>query len=95
MGDKTRGLYPKFRVERTDYSHKRNGKHWRCDYFVLDLTHDPFAAPALVAYIEACKEEYPLLARDLQEKVDKGIPFYLNPPEDFPEIEGSGLQDRG
>lgn len=66
MGDKTRGLYNKFRVERTDGTSKPGGKHHGCDYFVLDVTHDPFAIPALSAYAEACEKEYPLLADDIR-----------------------------
>jgi hypothetical protein len=40
-------------------------KHSACRYFVLDLDHDPFAAPALRAYAAACAAEYPALAADL------------------------------
>lgn len=47
MGDRARGLYNKFRVERVDGKQK---KHANCDYFVLDVTHDPHAIPALLAY---------------------------------------------
>ena len=61
MGDKSRGLYTKYRVERVDQS----PKHQDCQYFVLDLTHDKYAAIALRAYAEACRVEYPLLAADL------------------------------
>ena len=60
--DKERGLYPKYTVKRNDDS---EGKHSRCFNFVLDLDHDPFAYPALAAYIEHCKKEYPLLAAEL------------------------------
>lgn len=45
------------------------GKHFRCDYFVLDLTHDEHAIPALQAYAQSCQEEYPLLAADLLAKL--------------------------
>jgi hypothetical protein len=65
MGDPTRGLYHKFSIERTDGTSQLGGKHHGCEYFVLDLTHDKFAGPALRAYAEACKDEYPLLYRDL------------------------------
>ncbi len=41
-------------------------KHERCRYFVLDLDHDAFAAPALLAYADACAAEYPALAADLR-----------------------------
>jgi len=69
MGDKTRGLYGKFHVERTDGKSAPGEKHDGCEYFVLDLTHDPFAVPALKAYADACAAEYPLLAADLRPKV--------------------------
>ncbi len=65
MGDPKRGLYGKFRIERTDGKSAPGEKHDGCDYFVLDLTHDKFALAALLAYAEACKEEFPLLANDL------------------------------
>lgn len=68
MGDKTKGLYNKFRVERVDGSSEPGGKHHGCEYFVLDLTHDKHAKAALHAYAESCKEEYPLLAADLFQK---------------------------
>lgn len=67
MSDPTRGLYEKFIVRRTDDSPKHDG----CEYFVLDLTHDKHAAPALAAYADSCEAEYPLLAADLRR---------INPP---------------
>lgn len=69
MGDKTRGLYDKFRVLRTDYSDQPGGKHHGCEYFVLDLTHDPHAWAALGAYAASCGPDYPLLQRDLLQKI--------------------------
>lgn len=66
MGDKSRGLYNKFHIERTDGSHRVGKKHYGCEYFVLDLTHDKHAKAALLAYAESCKTEYPLLAHDLR-----------------------------
>lgn len=68
MSDKTKGLYNKFRVERMDGSSQPGGKHDGCEYFVLDLTHDPHAKAALLAYAESCKAEYPLLSQDLRAK---------------------------
>jgi hypothetical protein len=41
-------------------------KHARCRYYVLDLDHDRFAAPALLAYAAACEVEFPALAADLR-----------------------------
>ncbi len=69
MGDKTRGLYHKFRIYRVDGTDRNGGKHDGCNYFVLDLTHDPHTLPALKAYAEACRTEYPLLAADLDLKL--------------------------
>ncbi len=68
MGDKSRGLYEKFKVERTDGKSAPGEKHDRCDYFVLDVSCDPHAVRALMAYAESCKDEYPLLARDVRTK---------------------------
>jgi hypothetical protein len=66
------GLYNKFNVSRTDGSDKRGGKHHGCDYFVLDITHDPLAVPALLAYADAAKEfGYLDLAADLEAKALK------------------------
>ena len=69
MGDRARGFYDKFRVERTDGKSALNEKHEGCEYFVLDLTHDPFTWPALQAYADACREKYPFLAADLEKKL--------------------------
>lgn len=69
--DKNRGLYNKFIVERTDGSSEPGGKHHGCEYFVLDLDHDKFAVPALLAYASACGAEYPALATDLRNKVSE------------------------
>jgi hypothetical protein len=71
MGDKTKGLYEKFTVTRNDGKSEHGEKHYDCEYFVLDLTHDKYAAPALRAYAEHCKAEYPLLADDLFTMADE------------------------
>lgn len=63
MDDKERGLYDKYIVRR---SVDPSGKHADCSYFVLDLTHDPHAWPALLAYARSCATEYPALSRDLR-----------------------------
>ncbi len=67
--DRERGLYEKYMVTRTDGSDAGDCKHEYCEYFVLDLMHDPFALPALRAYRSACMKEYPELARDLASEV--------------------------
>lgn len=68
MGDKSRGLYEKFKVERTDGKSATGEKHDGCQYFVLDMTCDPHAIPALLAYAQSCQADYPLLAKDVQDK---------------------------
>lgn len=67
MGDKSRGIYAKYRVTRTDGKSEPGQKHADCDYFVLDLDHDPHAKAALKAYADSCRAEYPLLADDLDQ----------------------------
>ncbi len=62
LTDEDRGLYRKYRVEKVD---DPTGKHDKCFHFVLDLTHDPYAIPAIRAYADACRGRYPLLAKDL------------------------------
>jgi hypothetical protein len=66
LSRRTTGLYHKFNIERTDGKSKPGQKHDGCEYFVLDLTHDPHAVAAVRAYAEICKADYPLLADDLQ-----------------------------
>jgi hypothetical protein len=65
--DPKRGVYQKYRVERTDGTSRPTMKHEHCTYFVLDLDHDEFAIPALIAYATACAGQYPELARDLRD----------------------------
>lgn len=60
------GLFRKFEVRRTDGSSDPGGKHEHCEYFVLDVDHDPYAAAALSAYAKACEGTHPDLARDLR-----------------------------
>lgn len=66
MEDREKGLNGKFKVERRDGSSGPGGKHEYCTFFVLDLHHDRFAAPALEAYANACEGEFPVLAADLR-----------------------------
>ena len=70
LTDQTKlGLYHKFNVTRTDGSSEPGGKHHDDEYFVLNLTTDKHAMPALAAYAEACAVEYPALAADLRKKI--------------------------
>jgi len=73
----TTGLYGKFIISRVDGTDAPGGKHDGCDYFALDLTHDPFAMPAIKAYADACRTEYPVLAADLDAKLTLSV----SPPE--------------
>lgn len=68
MDKTTTGLFHKFNVERVDGTSAPGQKHDGCDYFVLDLTHDPHALPALRAYAQSCRADYPKLADDLDAK---------------------------
>lgn len=72
--DKSRGVYRKYKVTRTDGSSRKGGKHENCAYYVLDLEHDEFALPALRAYAKACKKQFPALAKDLLDILDAPRP---------------------
>lgn len=45
-----RGLFFKYYVQRIDGTDAEGGKHYDCEYFVLDLTHDPLARLAYASY---------------------------------------------
>lgn len=66
--DKNLGFYNKFTVTRADGQSEPGYKHAHCDYFVLDMTHDPHVWPAILAYADACEKEYPYMAADLRAK---------------------------
>ena len=69
---KEMGLYNKFKVERVDGKSAKGKKHDGCEYFVLDLTHDPHAIPALEAYKESCFDDgYVALAEDLEDTITR------------------------
>lgn len=69
---KKTGLIQKYVVKRTDGQSVPLGNHPDCDYFVLDLTHDPLARTAAIAYAEAARKEgYHALAVDLLDQVLK------------------------
>lgn len=68
--DTNKGLYQKFRVERTDGSSAPGGKHEHCRYFVLDLDHDPHALLALKGYVISCRQYFPELAKDLDALIE-------------------------
>lgn len=66
------GLYRKFDVRRTDGSDQPGGKHEGCEYFVLDLTHDPHAKAAAAVYADSVEATHPMLAADMREQY--GLP---------------------
>lgn len=67
---KDMGLYEKFSVHRNDGRDSPGEKHHGCWYFVLDTNHDPHAIPALRAYVESCRVDFPYLAEDLEKFLD-------------------------
>ncbi len=69
MNDQSRGLYGKFAVARADGRDGPGEKHENCLHFVLDLDHDKHALPAITAYVNSCKDEFPQLAADLRAKM--------------------------
>ena len=72
MGDRTKGLYGKFYVHRRDGKDDPGGEHYGCYYFVLDVTHDPHAIPALRGYAESCEADgYAALASDLRHWIEE------------------------
>lgn len=76
--DTERGLYEKFRVARTDGRSVEGEKHHGCDYFVLDLNHDPLAYAAIMAYARrAADKGYFALSQDLIARASKMIPWMV------------------
>jgi hypothetical protein len=73
LSKEQRGLYDKFNVSRTDGSSDPGGKHEHDEHFVLNLTTDKHAIPAITAYIESCADEYPVLAADLKVKIAESV----------------------
>lgn len=73
MNDQTKGIYRKFNVSRVDGRDQPGGDKHGAEYFVLDMTHDPHARAALLAYAVSCRGDYPALSRDLLAKCD-GVP---------------------
>lgn len=71
------GVFQKFVVYRLDGSDLLGRKHHGCFNFVLDLTHDPAAIPAIHAYAAACAVTHPQLAADLFARF--GVPLELQP----------------
>lgn len=64
-----RGLHDKFVVRRRDGRDTPGAKHDGCEYFVLDLTHDPAAWHALAAYAKAVEQTRPVLSDHLVRRI--------------------------
>ncbi|WP_202844731.1 hypothetical protein [Luteimonas saliphila] len=64
------GLYRKFDVIRTDGSDQPGGKHEGCEYFVLDVTHDPHARAAIIGYARSLRDAgtHPELLQDIVDR---------------------------
>lgn len=66
MNMREQGFFEKFHVRRADGRDAPGEKHHGAEYFVLDMTDDPHAIPALLGYADSCERDYPLLAADLR-----------------------------
>lgn len=62
-------LGDKYVVARKDGTDGPGGRHDGCDYFVLDLTHDPYARDALFTYAQSCRQELPQRAASIRAKL--------------------------
>lgn len=89
--DTEQGLFQKFIVTRTDGSSAPGGKHEHCEYFVLDVDHDPHAEAALEAYARRCSVTHPELAVDMQQRYSLPVDATL-PPSDEDHVEVPILQ---
>lgn len=67
------GIYHKYDVTRADGSSAPGEKHEHDEYFVLNLTTDKHAIPALSAYAKSCEADFPALASDLRTVVRNSL----------------------
>lgn len=90
-----KGLIDKYNVFRRDGRDRQGDKHRNCRYFVLDVSHDPFAIPAILAYAEACREKKPVLSENLIEMAyTHGEGVSKIPPAPWTvEIRGDAVQE--
>lgn len=65
--DEPKGLFGKYVIEKADGSPVDR----KALYFTLRLDTDPFARLAVRRYAEACREERPELARDLEKVLER------------------------
>lgn len=90
MGDKSRGVYEKFTVTRTDGKSEPGEKHDGCRYFVLDLDHDPHAVPAIAAYAYSCRAAgYYQMADELQAWLKAQSDDYVQMADELDELGGN------
>lgn len=92
MSDRSRGLIRnedgvgKFLVQRADGRDAPGERHFGCEYFVLDLTHDVHARRAALAYANSARADgYQKLADELAALVERQAP----PPPPGDEAEGA------
>ena len=70
--EKQTGLEKRYMVERIN---DPDGTHNNCDFFVLDLRHDPLARDSALDYAErALAAGYNQLSYDLAEQVRRNLP---------------------
>ena len=91
MKDKKKGLYGKYRIEKGDGSPVDP----KAIYFTMRLDTDPFARVAARAYVEACREEQPELARDLERVIRQFDEEWQAPKLTKVECEGTELDYSG
>ena len=79
--NESQGLFRKFEIRRVDGSDAPGGKHFGCEYFVLDTDHDQHAKAALQAYAASCELTHPQLSKDLKERYGRGFEMAPRPTE--------------
>lgn len=94
-GEQKIGLYGKYVITRTDGTSAPGQKHEKCRYFALDLVHDPFAKPAILAYAKACEKTHAVLAQDLREVATHGTFFRGGRTTMSPRCIGPGRPTQG
>lgn len=74
--DRDKGLYRKYKIDRTDNQDQPGQRHADCDYFLIDEAHDPFAEAAFAAYGKAAGID-PVELRQLVQGGDYERAFYI------------------
>jgi hypothetical protein len=85
--DAERGLYAKYRAYELLYEdppgNPPTGQQEVTDPFFLLKFKDPHARRALLVYALSCEEQYPLLARDLRQKLSEVMERPLYPGDEL------------